>query len=54
MFAGLSVVLDRGQLSETLELLLLGLALLGPLAINSVLLLQHEMNLKTAIAMKVD
>jgi hypothetical protein len=40
--------LDRGQLSETLKLALLSAVFLGPLAINSVLLLQHEMALKTA------
>jgi len=45
-FVGLA--LDRGQLSETLKLALLTTVFLGPLAINSVLLLQHEMALKAA------
>lgn len=54
LFAALSVALDRVQLSETVKLLLLGAALLGPLAINSVLLLRHEMALKVASALKVD
>lgn len=40
--------LKHGQLSEMLELVLLATVLLGPLAINSVLLVQHEMALKTA------
>jgi len=47
-----SFVLDRGQLSETLKLVLLGMAFLGPLAINSVLLLQHEIALKKASAIR--
>lgn len=40
--------LDQGQLSEMLKLVLLTSLFLGPLAINSFLLLQHEMALKTA------
>lgn len=54
LFTGPSVALDWGQLSETFKLLLLGTALLGPLVINSVLLLQHEMTLKSASAIKVE
>jgi hypothetical protein len=46
--ASVSFVLDRGSLPETPKLVLLGIFLLGPLAINSTLLLQHEMALKAA------
>jgi len=52
LFVSVSVVLDRGQLPETLSLALLGVALMGPLAVNSVLLLRHEMALKAASAFR--
>jgi len=48
LFVSISFVLDRGQLPETLSLALLGVAFMGPLAVNSVLLLRHEMALKAA------
>jgi hypothetical protein len=48
LFAGVSLALDRGNLPETLKLVLLGTFISGPLAINSVLLLQHEMALMAA------
>ena len=46
--AGLGIALNRYQLSGTLELLLMGTALLAPLAINAVLLLRHEVTLDSA------
>jgi hypothetical protein len=49
---GLGVALDRVQLSETVKPLLLGAGFLGPLAINAVLLLRHEMTLKAASTLK--
>jgi hypothetical protein len=50
LLAGLSVALERGLLSGASELVLLGVALLGPFAINTVLLLRHETALKSASA----
>jgi hypothetical protein len=44
--------LDRGQLSEMSKLILEITVLLGPLAVNSVLLLKHEMTLNAASAIK--
>jgi hypothetical protein len=44
--------LNRGQLSPTLEDLIMGMFLLGPLIINSVLVLRHEMALKTATVLR--
>lgn len=52
LFVGLSFALERGLLSGLPELALLGVVLLGPFAINSVLLLQHETALKAASVMK--
>jgi hypothetical protein len=43
-----SVALNRGQLGETSKLVLLATFFLGPLTVNSVLLLRHEVALKTA------
>ena len=45
--------LDRGQLSETFKLVLLATFFLGPVAVNSVLLLEHEMALKTASVIRI-
>ena len=48
LIAGISAALNQGRLSQTVELVLAGTGFLGPVAINSVLLLRHEMALKTA------
>jgi hypothetical protein len=48
-----SLALDRGQISETFKLALLVTFFLGPLAVNSVLLLKHEIALKTASAIRI-
>jgi len=52
LFAGLSIAMNRGLLYGVPELILLGIVFLGPFAINSALLLQHETALKTASAVK--
>jgi hypothetical protein len=52
LHVGLGIALNRNQLSGTLELLLMGTALLAPLAINAVLLLRHELTLGSATATK--
>jgi hypothetical protein len=46
--AFLTFALDHAQLPQMVELVLTATCLLGPLAINSVLLLRHEMALNTA------
>jgi hypothetical protein len=36
-------VLDRGQVSQTVELVMLSIFFAGPLAVNSVLLIKHQL-----------